>query len=101
MLLDGADVGVRTEEDVLKLRFLLVGLLDGLLWTSGDCGAYVDGVAALQGEFLGRCHGLGEEERVSDSEDGYRERETDTEMVSRLLIEEWEIVKGVGFEMGI
>lgn len=95
VLLYRANVGVRAEEDVLELRFLLVGLLDGLLWAGGDCRGYVDGVAALQREFLGRCHGLWRVKNESlrfRTMERERERERgkgegDTEMVSRLLID--------------
>lgn len=41
MLLDGADVGVGAEEDVLELCFLLVGFFDGFSgrgYGGGDVG---------------------------------------------------------------
>ena len=61
VLLDGADVGVGAEEDVLELGLLLVRLFDRLLASS------VERVAVLQGKLLFHgCHGRlvgGERER--------------------------------------
>lgn len=56
VLLDGSDVGVGTEEDVLKLRLLLVHLLDRLLRRSrSSCcrRRRVGGAAAMERAFRG------------------------------------------------
>ena len=58
VLLDGSDVGIGTEQDVLELRFLLVHLLDRLPAARSRLRLRdIDVVAGLQGEF--GSHGVG------------------------------------------
>lgn len=67
MLLDGADVGVGSEKNVLQLRLLLVGLFDGF---PGGIRRHVGIVAGLERKLLDN-HGVGVEEI-----DGERGRHT-------------------------
>jgi len=62
VLLDGADIGVGSEQDVFELGLLLVDFFDG----PAPCGGDVGGAAALEGALR---LGLHDTERVS------RERE--------------------------
>lgn len=83
VLLDGADVGVGAEKDVLELGLLLVGLFDRLLAVPR-----VEGVAVLQGELLlYGCHGR--EKKAKQDTEIVSEREREREKRN----EEW---KGLG-----
>lgn len=74
VLLDGPHVGVRSEQDVLQLRLLLVDFFDGL---PRCCGGHVGGAAALE-----RALRLG----LHDTEGVSRERKRNEENRKRVCV---------------
>lgn len=73
VLLDGPNVGVGSEQDVLQLRLLLVDFLDGL----PRCGGHVGGAAALEGALSLGLH---------DTEGVSRERKRNEENRKRVCV---------------